>query len=170
MIIFSVPDSKLLLVVVEGIELVVGIRETLCTVLYEYRRRVRIVIFEGFQVTKAAVFINEGTLAITAATLCITILRHYIYRAFSAKTDKRPEFQNMIKDSGKKLFNVVIVWKLAKPEQRKTRIDVFLNAVYVFNDKIAISCNYKDSTKTINFSDMECALTQRASVPGSNLD
>ena len=33
----------------------------------------------------------------------ITILRHYIDRAFSAKTDNRPEFQNMIKDSGKKL-------------------------------------------------------------------
>ena len=49
-------------------------------------------------------------------------------------------------------------------------IDVFLNAVYVFNDKIVISCNYKDGTKTINFSDMECALTQRASIPGSDLD
>ena len=42
----------------------------------------------------------------------ITILRHYIDRAFSAKTDNRPEFQNMIKDSGKKLFDTVIVWKL----------------------------------------------------------
>ena len=29
----------------------------------------------------------------------ITVLRHYIDRAFSAKTDNRPEFQNMIKDS-----------------------------------------------------------------------
>ena len=59
---------------------------------------------------------------------------------------------------------------IAKPEQRKTLIDVFLNAVYVFNDKTVISCNYKDGTKTINFSDMECALSQRASVPGSDLD
>lgn len=42
----------------------------------------------------------------------ITILRHYIDRAFSAKTDNRPEFQNMIKDSGKRLFDMVIVWKL----------------------------------------------------------
>ena len=42
----------------------------------------------------------------------ITVLRHYIDRAFSAKTDNRPEFQNMIKDSGKKLFDTVIVWKL----------------------------------------------------------
>lgn len=42
----------------------------------------------------------------------ITILRHYIDRALSAKTDNRPEFQNMIKDSGKHLFDMVIVWKL----------------------------------------------------------
>jgi len=42
----------------------------------------------------------------------ITILSTYIDRAFSAKTDNRPEFQRMIKDSGKHLFDVVIVWKL----------------------------------------------------------
>ena len=42
----------------------------------------------------------------------ITVLRHYIDRAFSAKTDNRPEFQNMIKDSNKKLFDMIIVWKL----------------------------------------------------------
>ena len=42
----------------------------------------------------------------------ITILRHYIDRAYSAKTDNRPEFQNMIRDSAKKLFDMIIVWKL----------------------------------------------------------
>ena len=42
----------------------------------------------------------------------ITVLRHYIDRAVSAKTDNRPEFQNMIKDSGQKLFDMIIVWKL----------------------------------------------------------
>ena len=42
----------------------------------------------------------------------ITVLRHYIDRAVSAKTDNRPEFQNMIKDSSKKLFDIIIVWKL----------------------------------------------------------
>ena len=37
----------------------------------------------------------------------ITILRHYIDRAYSAKMDNRPEFQNMIKDSSKRLFDKV---------------------------------------------------------------
>ena len=42
----------------------------------------------------------------------ITIVKHYIDRAISAKTDNRPEFQQMIKDSDKKLFDIVLVWKL----------------------------------------------------------
>jgi len=42
----------------------------------------------------------------------ITVLRHYIDRAFSAKTDNRPEFQNMIKNSSEHLFEMIIVWKL----------------------------------------------------------
>ena len=42
----------------------------------------------------------------------ITIFNSYIDRALSAKTDNRPQFQKMIKDSAKHLFDVVIVWKL----------------------------------------------------------
>ena len=42
----------------------------------------------------------------------ITIVGTYIDRALSAKTDNRPDFQRMIKDSEKNMFDVVIVWKL----------------------------------------------------------
>ena len=42
----------------------------------------------------------------------ITVVKHYIDRAISAKTDNRPEFQQMIKDSEKRLFDIVLVWKL----------------------------------------------------------
>ena len=42
----------------------------------------------------------------------ITLLEPYIDRALSAKTDNRPNFQKMIKDSSSKKFDVVIVWKL----------------------------------------------------------
>lgn len=42
----------------------------------------------------------------------ITVIGNYIDRALSAKTDVRPDFQRMIKDSVKRLFDVVIVWKL----------------------------------------------------------
>ena len=42
----------------------------------------------------------------------MTIVGTYIDRAMTAKSDNRPNFQKMVKDSSKKLFDVVIVWKL----------------------------------------------------------
>jgi len=42
----------------------------------------------------------------------IKVIGTYIDRALSAKTDNRPEFQRMIKESSKGLFELVIVWKL----------------------------------------------------------
>lgn len=42
----------------------------------------------------------------------IQIVGTYIDRAFSAKTDNRPDFQRMVKESSGRAFDVVIVWKL----------------------------------------------------------
>jgi len=42
----------------------------------------------------------------------IVIVDTYIDRALSAKTDNRPSFQQMVKDSNRKNFEVVLVWKL----------------------------------------------------------
>ena len=42
----------------------------------------------------------------------ISVIAEYIDRAFSAKTDRRPDFQRMIKDSAKRGFDLIIVWKL----------------------------------------------------------
>ena len=42
----------------------------------------------------------------------IDVIENYIDRAFSAKSDHRPEFQRMIKDSYKHAFDCIIVWKL----------------------------------------------------------
>ncbi len=42
----------------------------------------------------------------------IQIAESYVDRALSAKTDNRPEFLRMIKESAKKVFDVIIVWKL----------------------------------------------------------
>ena len=47
-----------------------------------------------------------------AAKNKITVLGNYVDRALSAKTDNRPEFQKMIKDSYRKMFDAVIVWKV----------------------------------------------------------
>ena len=42
----------------------------------------------------------------------MTLVSVYIDRALSARSDDRPEFQKMIRDSAKKQFDVVLVWKL----------------------------------------------------------
>jgi site-specific DNA recombinase len=42
----------------------------------------------------------------------IEIVHEYIDRAFSARTDERPDFQKMINDSEGRSFDVVLVWKL----------------------------------------------------------
>ena len=42
----------------------------------------------------------------------ITLLDPYIDRAYSAKTDNRPSFLKMVKDSAAKKFDTIIVWKL----------------------------------------------------------
>ena len=42
----------------------------------------------------------------------IDVVGNYIDRALTAKTDNRPEFQRMIKDSYKHAFDFISVWKL----------------------------------------------------------
>lgn len=47
------------------------------------------------------------------------IIGEYIDRAFSAKTDNRPEFQKMINDSNSKKFQAIVVWKLDRFAQNR---------------------------------------------------
>ena len=49
-------------------------------------------------------------------------------------------------------------------------INTFVNSIYLFDDKALVNFNYKDGTETINFSEVECALKQRASLTGSDLE
>lgn len=40
-------------------------------------------------------------------------------------------------------------------DERQRLIDCFVNAVFVFDDKIVLTFNYKDDTKTIKLSDLQ---------------
>lgn len=42
----------------------------------------------------------------------LRVVHTYIDRAMTATSDRRPEFQRMVKDSAKHLFDMVLVWKL----------------------------------------------------------
>ena len=52
----------------------------------------------------------------------VTVVGNYIDRAFSAKTDNRPEFQKMIKDSYKHCFDMIIVWGRMKNGDKKVAV------------------------------------------------
>ncbi len=46
---------------------------------------------------------------------------------------------------------------------RQTLIDTFVNAVYVYDDKLLLTFNFKDGTKTISFADVETATGESGS-------
>lgn len=50
---------------------------------------------------------------------------------------------------------------------RKILIDTFVNAVYVYDDKLLLTFNYKDGTKTITLQDVKKATESNS---GSSLD
>ena len=53
---------------------------------------------------------------------------------------------------------------MTKREQRQGLIDSFVNAVYLYEDKIIITFNYKDGSKTITLAEVEGS---DLSVPGA---
>ena len=57
---------------------------------------------------------------------------------------------------------------VTKQSHRKMLIDTFVNAMYLYDDKILITFNYKEGTKIITFSDVQEAVNSAAS--GSDLD
>ena len=57
---------------------------------------------------------------------------------------------------------------VSKKEHRQMLIDTFVNAIYLYDDKMLITFNYKDGTKTITFDEATTALVNKDT--GSNLD
>ena len=40
---------------------------------------------------------------------------------------------------------------MTQPEQRQALVDTFINAIYLYDDKILITFNYKEGTETVAF-------------------
>ena len=57
---------------------------------------------------------------------------------------------------------------VTKQSHRKMLIDTFINAIFLYDDKMLITFNYKDGTKTITFGEAKEAAEKAAS--GSDLD
>lgn len=50
---------------------------------------------------------------------------------------------------------------------RKMLIDTFINAIFLYDDKMVITFNYKEGTKTITFAELQEAISNKN---GSDLD
>ena len=52
-------------------------------------------------------------------------------------------------------------------DQRQVLVDTFINSIYLYDDKVLITCNYKEGTQTITF---EEAAQAASKGNGSDLD
>ena len=90
--------------------LTAGIRGTSGYIYYDEQGRDSLTVTDGTVIVTA---VNPDTGERKYAEVNgFVVVREYIDRAFSATTDKRPEFQRMIEDSKKKSFGAVIVYQL----------------------------------------------------------
>lgn len=78
-----------------------------------------------------------------------------------AKPKVSPEFMTFWLHRFRKL-------DVRKLSHKKMLIDTFINAIYLYDDKMFITFNYKDGTRTVTFEDIKTALTQKNT--GSDLD
>jgi hypothetical protein len=50
-------------------------------------------------------------------------------------------------------------------EQRQRLVDTFINALYVFDDKVVFALNYRDGTETVSLSELGCSDLDSFAVP-----
>jgi len=71
-----------------------------------------------------------------------------------------------------------IVWWISRfkdgslddPEYRKAIVDIFVNSVFLYDDKLVITFNWKDGTKTVTLAELEAVDNQGGTaVPGSKV-
>ena len=58
---------------------------------------------------------------------------------------------------------------LDSEEQKKKLIDVFVNAIYVYDDKMLITFNYKDGEKCLDFSDLQEGIKDNKTKNSDNI-
>ena len=61
---------------------------------------------------------------------------------------------------------------MTQPEQRQALVDTFINAIYLYDDKVLITFNYKEGTETVAFGEAVKAekssdMSARGAPPGT---
>ena len=55
--------------------------------------------------------------------------------------------------------------RLETKEHKQRLIDIFVNAVYLYDDKLVIAFNYKEATKTVSLKEVNGSIIECAGVP-----
>ena len=55
--------------------------------------------------------------------------------------------------------------RLETKEHKQRLIDIFVNAVYLYDDKLVITFNYKEATKTVSLKEVNGSIIECAGVP-----
>ena len=58
--------------------------------------------------------------------------------------------------------------RLETKEHKQRLIDIFVNAVYLYDDKLVIAFNYKEATKTVSLKEVTGSIIECAGVPKRN--
>ena len=107
--------------------------------------------------------------AIQAGILTSSTKEDWIHSKPKRKTWKQRLPEKLAKPAMKEEF--VRFWllhfrklDLSQKEQRQALIDTFINAIYLYDDKVLITFNYKEGTETISFGEAtEAAVEQKSS-------
>ena len=59
-----------------------------------------------------------------AAAHGLTVIREYVDRAKTGRTDKREAFQQMLSDAEKKQFGVILVWKVDRIGRNREEVAI----------------------------------------------
>ncbi|MBQ8757865.1 MAG: recombinase family protein, partial [Oscillospiraceae bacterium] len=62
-------------------------------------------------------------------------------------------------------LNQIQTMRLEAKEHKQRLIDIFVNAVYLYDDKLVITFNYKEATKTVNLKEVNGSIIECAGVP-----
>ena len=113
----------------------------------------KVVIYARYSSDKQTEQSIEGQIAVCeefAKRNDYKIIDYYIDRAISGTTDNRPSFQKMIKDSSKKLFDYVLVYKLDRFSRNRYDSVVYKRELRKNNVKVISACeNITDNPESI---------------------
>lgn len=59
---------------------------------------------------------------------------------------------------------------LETKEHKQRLIDIFVNAVYLYDDKLVITFNYKEASKTVTLKEVNGSIIECSGAPNSKLD